>query len=199
MKFPQMVLRLRSQLAQMQPRCAPPMRTGSYEVTLVEPLGVVATNRDYVTIAVTDANVVTTTVNGVDINGDSFRLSYDILETVKAGMSVMVDVTTDIVIPPRSVSVLEVMGMVYKEDGSTSAGGGLDVVITRGSLTETTQTEADGSYSATFIVDLVTPVATSIDNTLSVVVSDARERGRNDNPLTNTDLTLTGSASVRRM
>ena len=48
-------------------------------------------------------------------------------------MSVMVDVTTDIIIPPRSVNVLEVMGNVYKEDGTTSAGSGLDVMVTVGS------------------------------------------------------------------
>ena len=171
---------------------------GSYEVTLVEPLGVVATNRDYVTIAVTGANVVTTTVNGVDINGDSFRLSYDILETVKAGMSVMADVTTDIVIPPRSANVLEVMGTAYKEDGTTSAGGGLDVVVTVGSQTpRTVQTGTDGSYAASFVEPL-SPVATTGDM-LSVVVSDGSgPRGRNDDPLTNTDLGLTGSAIVTR-
>ena len=181
-----------------QPQTRTTDSDGSYEVTLVEPLGVVATNRDYVTLAVTDANIVTTTVNGVAISGDSFRLSYDLLETVKAGMSVMADVTTDIVIPPRSVNVLEVMGTVYKEDGTTSAGGGLDVVVTRGSMTQTVQTDAEGSYSATF-VDLLNSVATSIDNSLSVAVSDSTgERGRNGDPLSNMELGLTGDASVSR-
>ena len=47
-------------------------------------------------------------------------------------MSVMVDVTTDIVIPPRSVNVLDRRWVtVYKEDGTTSAGGGLDVTGNR--------------------------------------------------------------------
>ena len=165
---------------------------GSYEVTLFEPLNPVATTGDMVSVVVTDAN-------GTERGREEFPLVNDILEKVLDGMTVTVDVTTDIVIPPRSVSILEVMGMVYKEDGSTSAGGGLDVAITRGSLTETAQTGTDGSYSATFIVDLVTPVATSIDNTLSVVVSDGSgPRGRNDDPLTNTELGLTGSASVIR-
>ena len=181
-----------------QPQVRTTGADGSYEVTLVEPLGVVATNRDYVTTAVTGANVVTTTVNGVAIRGDSFRLSYDILETVKAGMSVTADVTTDIVIPPRSANVLEVMGTVYKEDGTSSAGGGLDLVVTVGSQApQTVQTGIDGSYAVAFVEPL-TPVAITGDM-LSVVVSDSTgERGRNDRALSNLDLGTTGTAIVTR-
>ena len=180
-----------------QPQVRTTGADGSYEVTLVEPLGVVATNRDYVTTAVTGANVVTTTVNGVAIQDDSFRLSYDLLETVKAGMSITADVTTDIVIPPRSVNVLEVMGNVYKEDGTTSAGAGLDVMVTVGSqATQTVQTDANGSYSASF-VDLLNPVATSHDIVV-VVASDATGvRGTNDSePLRNTELPEDGGAAT---
>ena len=164
---------------------------GSYEVTLVQPLNPVATTGDMVSVVVTDDA-------GTARGREEFPLVNDILEDVLDGMSVVVNVTTDIVVPPRSVSVLEVMGMVYKEDGSTSAGGGLDVVVTRGSMTQTVQTGTDGSYSASF-VELLSSVATSIDNSLSVVVSDgSRERGRNDDPLLNTELGTTGSASVTR-
>ena len=164
---------------------------GSYEVTLVQPLNPVATTGDIVSVVVTDDA-------GTARGREEFPLVNDILEDVLDGMSVVVNVTTDIVVPPRSVSVLEVMGMVYKEDGSTSAGGGLDVVVTRGSMTQTVQTGTDGSYSASF-VELLSSVATSIDNSLSVVVSDgSRERGRNDDPLLNTELGTTGSASVTR-
>ena len=164
---------------------------GSYEVTLVQPLNPVATTGDIVSVVVTDDA-------GTERGREEFPLVNDILEDVLDGMSVVVNVTTDIVVPPRSVSVLEVMGMVYKEDGSTSAGGGLDVVVTRGSMTQTVQTGTDGSYSASF-VELLSSVATSIDNSLSVVVSDgSRERGRNDDPLLNTELGTTGSASVTR-
>ena len=164
---------------------------GSYEVTIVNPLGVAATTGDIVSVVVTDDA-------GTERGREEFPLVNDILEDVLDGMSVVVNVTTDIVIPPRSVNVLEVMGMVYKVDGSTSAGGGLDVVVTRGSRTQTVQTGTDGSYSVSF-VELLSPVATSIDNSLSVVVSDGSgPRGRNDDPLTNTDLGTTGSASIRR-
>ena len=164
---------------------------GSYEVTLVNPLGVAATTGDIVSVVVTDDA-------GMERGREEFPLVNDILEDVLDGMSVVVNVTTDIVIPPRSVNVLEVMGMVYKVDGSTSAGGGLDVVVTRGSRTQTVQTGTDGSYSASF-VELLSSVATSIDNSLSVVVSDGSgPRGRNDDPLLNTELGTTGSASVTR-
>ena len=164
---------------------------GSYEVTIVNPLGVAATTGDIVSVVVTDDA-------GTERGREEFPLVNDILEDVLDGMSVVVNVTTDIVIPPRSVNVLEVMGMVYKVDGSTSAGGGLDVVVTRGSRTQTVQTGTDGSYSASF-VELLSSVATSIDNSLSVVVSDGSgPRGRNDDPLLNTELGTTGSASVTR-
>ena len=164
---------------------------GSYEVTIVELLGTAATTGDIVSVVVTDDA-------GTERGREEFPLVNDILEDVLDGMSVVVNVTTDIVIPPRSVNVLEVMGMVYKVDGSTSAGGGLDVVVTRGSRTQTVQTGTDGSYSASF-VELLSSVATSIDNSLSVVVSDGSgPRGRNDDPLLNTELGTTGSASVTR-
>ena len=164
---------------------------GSYEVTIVNPLGVAATTGDIVSVVVTDDA-------GTERGREEFPLVNDILEDVLDRMSVVVNVTTDIVVPPRSVNVLEVMGMVYKEDGSTSAGGGLDVVVTRGSMTQTVQTGTDGSYSASF-VEFLSSVATSIDNSLSVVVSDSSgERGRNDDSLLNTELGTTGSASVTR-
>ena len=164
---------------------------GFYEVTIVQPLMPAATTGDIVSVVVTDDA-------GTERGREEFPLVNDILEDVLDGMSVVVDVTTDIVIPPRSVNVLEVMGMVYKVDGSTSAGGGLDVVVTRGSRTQTVQTGTDGSYSASF-VELLSSVATSIDNSLSVVVSDGSgPRGRNDDSLTNVELGTTGSASVTR-
>ena len=180
---------------------APEMRTtgadGSYEVTLVSPLSPVATTGDMVSIAVADANVVSLSVNGMAHAGSSFPLVNAILEQVEAGMSVMVNATTDIVIPPRSVNALVVEGTVYREDGTTSAGGGLDVMVTAGSHTQTVQTDAGGTYSASF-VDLLNPVATT-DDILIVVASDTtRERGRDESTLSNLELGLTGSATVTR-
>ena len=107
---------------------------GSYEVTIVNPLGVAATTGDIVSVVVRCA--------GTERGREEFPLVNDILEEVLGGMSVMVDVTTDIVIPPRSV-----WNKVYKEDGSTSAGGGLDVVVR-------TQTVPDGSYWSMSVASL---------------------------------------------
>ena len=137
---------------------APEMRTtgadGSYEVTVVNPLGTAATTGDTVAVSVavagsdTAINVVALTVNGAERSGSSFPLVNDILEKVAEGMSVTLDVTTDIVIPPRTANVLVVTGNVYKEDGSTAAGGGLDVTVTVGSGSQAATTDTDGSYTA---------------------------------------------------
>lgn len=180
---------------------APETRTtgadGGYEATLVNLLSPVATTGDIVSVAVTGANVVSLNVNGTDQAGSSFPLVNAILEQVDAGISVMLDATTDIVIPPRSVNALVVEGNVYKEDGTTSAGGGLDVSVTAGGSTQTNTTKPDGSYSVAF-VDLLTPVATT-DDILVVVASDPTgERGRNESTLSNTELGLIGSATVTR-
>ena len=179
---------------------APEMRTagadGGYEVTLVSPLSPVATTGDTVSIAVADANVVSLSINGMAHAGSSFPLVNDILEKVEAGMSVMVDVTTDIVIPPRTVNALVVEGNVYKEDGTTSAGGGLDVSVTVGANSQTVQTDAAGSYVADF-VELLSPVATSHDIVV-VVASDATGvRGTNDSePIRNAELPEGGGAAT---
>ncbi len=162
----------------------------------------VATTGNEVSIAVGDATVVGLTVNGTARTGSSFRLVNDILEKVAAGDPIVVDVTTDIVIPPRSVSSLVVEGMAYKEDRITPAGSGLQVVVTVGENTQTVQTEVNGSYQALFIADLITTVATTGDP-ISVEVSDARVRGTNPPPpeeatLSNKELGTTGSTTVIR-
>ena len=173
---------------------------GAYEVTLVDPLNPVATTGDTVSIAVADANVVSLSINGTAHSGSSFPLVNDILEQVEAGMSVMVDVTTDILIPPRTVNALVVEGNVYKEDGTTSAGGGLDVMVSVGlQPTQTVQTDSAGGYSVSF-VELLNPAATSHDIVV-VVASDATgERGRNDSePIRNAELPEGGgSATITR-
>ena len=163
-----------------------------------------ATTGDLVSVVVADANVVALDVNGVVHSGSQFPLVNDILEKVKAGESVIVNVTTDIVIPPRSVNFLTVEGMVFKEGGEDSAGGGLDVMVTVGSQApQMDTTDTNGSYSVAF-VGLGAPAATTGDP-ISVVVSDGSgERGTNPPPpeeatLSNTDLGTTGSATVNGM
>ena len=182
---------------------APDMDTtdtvGSYTSAFVGIGRPAATTGDAVSIAVANANVVALEVNGVVHSGSQFPLVNDILEKVKAGESVIVDVTTDIVIPPRSVNFLTVEGMVFKEGSTVPAGGGLNVMVTVGSQApQMDTTDTNGFYSVAF-VGLGSPVATSEDNMLSVVVSDGSgPRGRNDKPLSNTDLGTSGSATVER-
>ena len=141
---------------------------GSFSEAFIDLSMPVARTGDTVTIVVTDAN-------GVKVGGKEFRLTNDLLD----GEPIDVEITTTIVIPPRSVNVLTVTGMVYKEDGTTSAGAGLDVTVMVGSETRPDTTDADGSYSVAFI-DLSMPVGTTGDP-ISVVVSDASGvRGRNE-------------------
>ena len=156
---------------------------GSFSEAFIDLSMPVARTGDTVTIVVKDAN-------GVEVGGKEFRLTNDLLD----GEPIDVKITTTIVVPPRSVNVLTVTGMVSKEDDTTSAGAGLDVTVMVGSETRTDTTDADGSYSVAFI-DLNMPVGTTGD-LVSVVVSDASgERGRNDMPLRNIDLPEEGDAA----
>ena len=157
---------------------------GSFSEAFIDLSTPVARTGFTVTIVVTDAV-------GTVVGGTEFRLTNDLLD----GAPVEVSITTTIVIPPRSVTILTVTGMVSKEDGETSAGGGLDVTVTVGSMTEMDTTDANGSYSAAFI-DLSMPVGTT-DDPVSVVVKDAsgKVRGSNDTPLRNIDLPEEGDAA----
>ena len=145
----------------------------------------VARTGDEVTIVVTDAA-------GTKVGGDTVRLTNDLLD----GAPVEVNITTNIVIPPRSVSFLTVKGTVTKVGGQTSVGSGLDVTVTvGGSRTATRTTDEGGSYTVTF-AGFGETVATSGDS-LSVVVSDgSRERGRNDMAISNIDLPEDGDAAT---
>ena len=165
------------------PQTATTDTDGNYTVEEVNLIGAAARTGDTVTVTADEVS-------------RSIRLTNDILSVSPA--TATVNVTTNIVIPPRSVNVLEVNGVVNKEDGSTSAGGGLDVTVTVGSNSAEVKTDSTGAFSASF-VDLLNPVATTGD-TLSVVVSDGTgERGRNDQkPLSNIELGTTGSATVTR-
>ena len=157
---------------------------GSFDVTLLNPLAAVARTGDLVSVVVTDAA-------GVERGSTQLPLTNDRLD----GTAVMVSVTTDIVVPPRSVNALVVEGTVNKEDGTTSAGGGLSVTVTVGSMSQTAQTSADGVYSAAF-VGATDPVAVTGDP-VSIVASDGSgERGRAEFALSNVQLGTTGSAKV---
>ena len=158
---------------------------GSYSITFLDLSMPVARTGDLATFVVTDAN-------GVEVGGDALRLRNAYLD----GEPVEVDITTTIVIPPRSVSFLTVKGTVTKVGGNTSAGIGLDVTVTvGGSRTGTDTTDESGAYSVTF-AGFGETVATSGDP-LSVVVSDGSgERGRDDTPIRNIDLPEDGDAAT---
>ena len=161
---------------------------GSFSETFVGFDTPVARTGDLVTIVVTDAN-------GVEVGGDTLRLRNAYLD----GNPVEVNITTDIVIPPRSVSFLTVAGTASKVGGQTSAGSGLDVTVTvGGSSTRTDTTNESGAYSVTF-AGFGETVATSGDS-LSVVVSDGSGiRGSNDMAIRNIDLPEDGdAASIER-
>ena len=161
---------------------------GFFSTTFFE-FGVpVAATGDKVTIVVTDAN-------GAEVGGDQFRLMNKHLD----GQPVDVRITTNIVIPPRSVSFLTVEGTVYKVGGNTSAGSSLEVKVTVGSETKMDTTNESGFYSATF-AGFGETVATTGDS-ISVVVSDGSGvRGTNEpnDTLSNLELGEGDAATVTR-
>ena len=157
---------------------------GSYSITFFDFGTTVARTGDLATFVVTDAN-------GVQVGDDSLRLRNAYL----GGEPVMRNITTNIVIPPRSVNFLTVEGTVYKVGGNTPAGIGLDVAVMLGSETKMDTTDENGSYSVTF-AGFDQTVATSGDS-LSVVASDGSgERGRNDMAIRNIDLPEEADAAV---
>ena len=158
---------------------------GSFSETFVGFDMPVARTGDVVTIVVTDSA-------GTEVGGATVRLRNALLD----GAPVEVNITTNIVIPPRSVSFLTVEGTATKVGGQTAAGSGLDVTVTvGGSRTSTDTTDESGSYSVTF-AGFGETVATSGDS-LSVVVSDGSgERGRNDMAIRNIDLPEDGDAAT---
>ena len=162
---------------------------GIYSVTAVNLLGAAASTGDLVsTVVVTDAD------GAVRGTAEHELTNADLGEDGSG--SVKLDVMTDIAIPPKSVNILVVEGVAYKEDGTTPVGADLDVAITVGSnAPQTTQTASDGSFSVT-IVNLLAPAA-STGAPVSIVVSDGSgERGRAEFALTNAQLGDTDSTTV---
>ena len=162
---------------------------GTYSVTGVDLIGTVASTGDMVsTVVVTDAD-------GAERGRAEIALTNAHLNEDGSGM-VQLDVMTDIPLPPKSVNVIVVEGIAYKDDETTHVGPGLDVAITVGSnAAQTTQTATDGSFSTTTL-NLLAPVASTGD-AVSIVVSDGSgERGRAEFALTNAQLGDTGSTTV---
>ena len=162
---------------------------GVYSATAVNLLGTVASSGDMVsTVVVTDAD-------GAVRGTAELELTNAHLGEDGSGIATL-DVMTDIILPPKSVNVLVVEGVAYRDDETTHVGPGLDVTITVGSnAPQTTQTETDGSFEIT-AVNLLAPVATSGDP-VSIVVSDSSgERGRAEFTLSRVQLGDADSATV---
>ena len=100
-------------------------------------------------------------------------------------------------VPPVDVSILDIMGTVFKADGVTPADG-VTVTVTVGSRSDTGTTETDGSFSATFFNPLGTVASTG--DMVSIVVTDdtGTKRGGKDFHLTNDLLGEGGTATLTK-
>ena len=162
---------------------------GTFSVTVVNLGGVAARTGDLVSIVVMDAT-------GERGKKEFPLTSAQLGDDDSATVTVPDGITTDIVIPPRSVNILVVEGVVKKDDGMTPAGIGLNVTVTVGSNpAQTVQTDSDGAFSAT-IVNL-SGMAASTGDPVSIVVMDATaERGSAEFNLSNIQLGEGDSATV---
>ena len=100
-------------------------------------------------------------------------------------------------VPPVDVSILDIMGTVFKADGVTPADG-VTVTVTVRSSSDTGTTETDGSFSATFFNPRT---VASTGDMVSIVVTDDTgvERGRKDLHLTNDLLGEGGTATITKL
>jgi hypothetical protein len=163
---------------------------GGYLVTLFSPVDTVAGTGDAVSIVVTDDT-------GAERGREEFRLTNDQLGEGGTGAFTAPKVVTDIIVPPRSVSILVVEGIIYSDDGvSPLEDVDITVTVTVGSNPpEPAILEEGGVYSAT-VVDLVEgSIASTGDLVSTVVIADAdgTEQGRAELELTNAHLPEDGA------
>ena len=154
---------------------------GTYTATDVNLFTSVASTGDMVsTVVVTDAD-------GVERGREELELTNVHLSEDGTGMATL-NVPTDITLPPKSVSILVVEGIVLRDDETTPVGQGFDAKVTVGSMSQMDKTDANGAFSVTFF-NLGATVATTGDM-VSTVVSDNRgDRGSSEKrTLTNADL-----------
>ena len=163
---------------------------GNYSVSTIDLLGIAASTGDAVSVVVTDAA-------GMERGRSDFNLT-NIQVGLGDSATVTQNVMTDITLPPKSVNILIVEGVAYKEDGTTPVGEGLDITVTVGANPpQMTQTGSDGSFSATIISLL--DIAASTGDAVSIAVADSSgERGTDNFELTNVQLGEADSATVTR-
>ena len=151
-----------------------------------------ASTGDMVSIVVTDDT-------GAERGAEELTLTNADLGTTGSA-TVTKDVMTDIVLPPMSVDILVVDGVVYRDDMMTPVDSGFDVTVTVGAdESQTTSTEADGSFSVTFLEIPPVPVATTGDM-VSIIVTDSTgtQRGPGDQ-FTLTHLKLAAPTVTRKV
>ena len=147
---------------------------GFFERTAVGLDTPAASTDDLVSIVVTDDT-------GAESGAEELPLTNADLGTTGSA-TVTQDVMTDIVLPPMSVDILVVDGVVYRDDMMTPVDSGFDVKVTVGAdESQTTSTEADGSFSVTFLEIPPMTVATTGDP-VSIIVTDSTgtQRGPGD-------------------
>ena len=162
---------------------------GSFSVTFADLLGgAAASTGELVSIVVTDDT-------GAEHGPYVSVLTHEDLGEDDSATVTFPNVVTDIVIPPRSVTILVVEGVVTKAEGTVPVEG-VDVTVTVGGDSQMDQTEADGSFSVP-VVNLL-GAAGSTGDMVSVVVTDGagKERGSEMFMLTNTQLGEGDSATV---
>ena len=161
---------------------------GIYTATAVDLFASVASTGDLVsTVVVTDAD-------GAVRGSAELELTNAHLDEDGSGMATL-NVPTNIILPPKSVGILIVEGVAYRDDETTPVGQGFDVTVMVGSRSDMGTTEANGSFSVTFF-DPLAPVASTGDP-VSIVVSDSSGgRGSAEFTLTNVQLGDTDSATV---
>ncbi|MYE87899.1 hypothetical protein F4X33_02740 [Candidatus Poribacteria bacterium] len=126
-------------------------------------------------------SIVVTDDAGVERGAEELILTNADLGTTGSA-TVTKNVMTDIVLPPLSVDILVVDGVVYRDDMITPVDSGFDVTVMVGTdESQTTSTEADGSFSVTFLEIPPMTVATTGDM-VSIIVNDStgKQRGPGD-------------------
>ena len=144
-------------------------------------------------------SIVVTDDTGAERGAEELTLTSADLGTTGSA-TVTKDVMTDIVLPPMSVDILVVDGVVYRDDMMTPVDSGFDVTVTAGTNEpQTVPTGADGSFSVTFLEIPPVPVATTGDM-VSIIVTDSTgtQRGPGDQ-FTLTHLKLAAPTITRKV
>ena len=165
---------------------------GFFERTVVGFDTSAASTGDVVSIVVTDDT-------GAERGAEELNLTNAQLGTTGSA-TVTQDVMTDITLPPKSVDILVVDGVVYRDDMMTPVDSGFDVTVTAGTNEpQTVPTGADGSFSVTFLEIPPVPVATTGDM-VSIIVTDSTgtQRGPGDQ-FTLTHLKLAAPTVTRKV